>query len=168
MIRALLLAAALGVTDPGVERFLDRTQPARATGTAAVVDQRGRLVHCRGFTAATGCDTVYDIGSITKQFTAAAIVKLQQMGRLRIGDRIGRWVGPVPADKAGITLRQLLTHTAGLPDALGDDYDVLTREQMLAGALSAPLVAPPGRAFPYSNVGYSVRAAVVEAASGEP
>jgi CubicO group peptidase (beta-lactamase class C family) len=168
MIRALILAAALGVTDPGVERFLDRTLPARATGTAAVVDARGRLVHCRGFTRATGCDTVYDIGSITKQFTATAIVALQQMGKLRVGDRLSRWVGPVPPDKAGITLRHLLTHTAGLPDALGDDYDVLSRDQMLAGALAAPLVAPPGARFHYSNVGYSVLAAIVERASGEP
>jgi CubicO group peptidase (beta-lactamase class C family) len=95
-------------------------------------------------------------------------MKLQQMGRLRVGDPIARWVGPVPPDKAQITLRQLLTHTSGLPDALGDDYDVLSREQMLAGALSAPLVAPPGREFHYSNVGYSVLAAIVEQASGEP
>ena len=132
MIRALLLAAALGVTDPSVERFLDRALPERATGSAAVV-RDGRLVHCRGFTRATGCDTVYDIGSITKQFTATAILKLEQMGRLRVSDPIARWIGPVPPDKAAITLQQLLTHTSGLPDALGDDYDVLTREQMRHG-----------------------------------
>jgi CubicO group peptidase (beta-lactamase class C family) len=168
MIRALLVAAALGVTDPGVERFLDRALPARATGTAAVVDARGRLVHCRGFTRATGCDTVYDIGSITKQFTATAVLKLEQMGRLRVTDRIGRWVGAVPPDKAAITIRQLLTHTSGLPDALGDDYDPLSREQLLAGALAAPLVARPGERFSYSNTGYSVLAAIVELASGEP
>ena len=65
MIAALVIAAALGVTDPSVDRFLDRTLPARATGTAAVV-RDGRLVHCAGFTRATSCDTVYDIGSITK------------------------------------------------------------------------------------------------------
>jgi CubicO group peptidase (beta-lactamase class C family) len=167
MIRALLLTAALGVSDPSVERFLDRTLPARATGTAAVV-RDGTLVHCRGFTRATGCDTVYDIGSITKQFTAAAILKLHQMGRLRVTDPISRYVGPVPPDKAGITLRELLTHTAGLPDALGDDYDALSREQMLAGALAAPLVSAPGEEFHYSNVGYSVLAAIVEQVSGEP
>ena len=74
----------------------------------------------------------------------------------------------MPADKSDITLRHLLTHTAGLPDALGDDYDVLSREQLLAGALATPLVARPGAAFHYSNVGYSVLAAVVELAAGEP
>jgi CubicO group peptidase (beta-lactamase class C family) len=62
----------------------------------------------------------------------------------------------------------LLTHTAGLPDALGDDYDPIGREELLAGALAAPLVAPPGRAFHYSNVGYSVLAAIVERVSGSP
>ncbi len=167
MIRALLLTAALGVSDPAVERFLDRTLPARATGSVAAV-RDGKLVHCRGFTRATGCDTVYDVGSITKQFTAAAILKLEMMGRLRVSDPISRYVGPVPPDKAPITLRALLTHTSGLPDALGDDYDVLSREQMLAGALAAPLVDRPGARFHYSNVGYSMLAAIVERVSGEP
>jgi CubicO group peptidase (beta-lactamase class C family) len=165
VIAALLAAAALGVSDPAVERFLDRTLPSRATGTAVVV-RDGEIVHCRGFTRATGCDTVYDIGSITKQFTAAAVMKLEQMGRLNVSDPIGTYIGPVPTDKAGITLRHLLTHTSGLPEALGDDYDVLSREQMLAGALAAPLVSAPGAAFHYSNVGYSVLAAIVERVSG--
>jgi CubicO group peptidase (beta-lactamase class C family) len=165
VIRSLLFAAALGVSDPSVERFLDRTLPARATGTAVAV-RDGEIVHCRGFTRVTSCDTVYDIGSITKQFTAAAVMKLEEMGRLRVGDPIGKYIGPVPADKAGITLRHLLTHTSGLPDALGDDYDVLSREQMLAGALTSRLRSAPGREFHYSNVGYGILAAIVERVSG--
>jgi CubicO group peptidase (beta-lactamase class C family) len=165
---ALLVAAAVAAsapTEPGVERFLDRTLPTQATGTAAVV-RDGKLVHCAGFTRATGCDTVYDLMSMTKQFTAAAILKLETMGRLRVSDPISRYVGPVPADKRRITLRMLLTHTSGLPAALGDDYDVLSRDQMLAEAMAAPLQAPPGREFHYSNVGYSVLAAIVERTSG--
>ena len=70
-----------------------------------------------------GCDTVYDIGSLTKQFTAAAVVKLEMLGRLDVHDPIGDWLGPVPPDKAAITVQQLLTHTSGLVDSLGGDYD---------------------------------------------
>jgi CubicO group peptidase (beta-lactamase class C family) len=165
MIRALLLTAALGVSDPAVERFLDRTLPARATGSVAAV-RDGKLVHCRGFTRATGCDTVYDVGSITKQFTAAAILKLEMMGKLRVTDRTSQHIGRVPRDKRRITVHHLLTHTSGLIDALGGDYERLSRRQMLAGALGSKLRSRPGDDHHYSNLGYSVLAAIIEKVSG--
>ena len=65
------------------------------------------------------CDTVYDIGSITKQFTAAAVLKLEMQGKLRVTDPIGRYLDGVPADKREITVQQLLTHTAGLSTRSG-------------------------------------------------
>ena len=66
-------------------------------------------------------DTVWSLGSITKQFTAAAILKLEMQGKLKVSDTITRFFKDVPQDKAGITLQQLLTHTAGFAQALGDD-----------------------------------------------
>jgi CubicO group peptidase (beta-lactamase class C family) len=104
--------------------------------------------------------------SMTKQFTAAAILKLEMMGKLEVTDRIATHVGPVPADKREITLHQLLTHTSGLVDALGDDYERQTRGSMLAAALGSELQARPGGRYAYSNAGYSVLAAIVEKASG--
>ena len=112
------------------------------------------------------CDTVYDIGSLTKQFTAAAVVKLEMLGRLDVHDPISDWLGPVPADKAAITVQQLLTHTSGLVDTLGDDYQRLTRRQLVARALASPLRTAPGTAYHYSNVGYSLLAVIIERASG--
>ncbi|MFI6743876.1 serine hydrolase domain-containing protein [Nonomuraea sp. NPDC050451] len=133
----------------------------------------GQIVYCQGFGMAdraagvhTGCDTVYDVMSITKQFTAAAILKLEMMGKLRVTDPIGSHLGPVPADKEPITLHQLLTHTAGLVEGLGDDYDVLSRDDLLARALASKLHSAPGAGFHYSNVGYSVLAAIIEKVSG--
>ena len=72
----------------------------------------------------------------------------------------------VPRDKRGITLRHLLTHTAGLVDALGDDYDPLTRRAMVTAALASELRTTPGARYHYSNLGYSLLAAIIEEASG--
>jgi CubicO group peptidase (beta-lactamase class C family) len=113
------------------------------------------------------CDTVYDVMSMTKQFTAAAIVKLESQGRLDVSDRIGEYLTGVPDDKRGITIRELLTHTSGLVDSLGGDYEPLTREQMIRQALSSKLKSEPGSKYSYSNLGYSLLAAIVEKASGQ-
>ena len=172
---ATLAGAPANAAEPdpagSVGRFLDRTLPAGASGTLVAV--HGTTVYCQGFgwsdrraRVAAGCDTVYDIGSMTKQFTAAAIVKLEMLGKLDVHDPIGRYLGPVPPDKAGITVQQLLTHTAGLVDALGGDYEPLTRRQLVADALASPLRSAPGSAYHYSNVGYSLLAAIVQEAAG--
>ncbi|MEU5891925.1 serine hydrolase domain-containing protein [Streptomyces sp. NPDC047461] len=159
--------------DPAVERFLDEALP-EGPGITVATARGDRLTHCAGRglsdhaakTPAT-CDTVYDVMSITKQFTAAAILKLEMNGKLHVGDPIGTYLGRVSDDKKDITLHQLLTHTAGLPQSLGDDYDPLTRAQMLAQAMKAPLQSAPGKEFHYSNLGYSLLAAIVEKVSGQ-
>lgn len=152
--------------------YLDRHWPSGAGGAIATA-RNGELVSCQGRGRANiesgvdaGCDTVFDIGSITKSFTAAAILKLETTGALRVTDPIGTYLGPVPAGKRDITVHHLLTHTSGLPEGLGDDYDPVGRDDMLARALAAPLDAAPGETFGYSNVGYSLLAAIVEKASG--
>jgi CubicO group peptidase (beta-lactamase class C family) len=158
--------------DRSVGKFLDDTLPDGTSGTV-VAARDGSVAHCRGFgladrdaKVAARCDTVYDTMSITKQFTAAAILKLEMMGELRVTDPLSKFVGPVPDDKRAITLHHLLTHTAGLPEQLGGDYDALSREDMLDGALESRLRSAPGTEHSYSNLGYSVLAAVVERASG--
>lgn len=179
-VGALLMALGVVACSPAppeparvaIADFLAHTLPAGPGGT--VVAARGdRIVYCEGFGTAdraaripATCDTVYDVGSITKQFTAAAILKLEMMGKLRVGDPISTYLGPVPADKRGITLHRLLTHTSGLVEGLGDDYEVMSREAILAKALASTLESPPGAQFHYSNVGYSVLAAIIEKVSG--
>ena len=112
------------------------------------------------------CDTVYDIMSLTKQFTAAAVLKLQMQDRLEVSDPISTYLPGVPEDKQPITVEQLLIHTSGLPDSLGGDYEPMSRSAFLAAAFGADLLAAPGEKYLYSNVGYSLLAALIEEASG--
>lgn len=159
-------------TDDSIRAILDKTLPRGWSGTM-IAARGGEVTHCAGHgmsdrarRIAASCDTVYDIMSMTKSFTAVAIMKLQMAGKLRVGDTISEFVGPVTADKRDITVHQLLTHTSGLPEGLGDDYDPVSRQEMIDGAVKSELVAPPGTKFAYSNVGYSMLAAIIEIASG--
>src|SRR3712207_1662857 len=158
--------------DRSVGKFLDETLPDGTSGTV-VAARGGSVAHCRGFgladrdaKVAARCDTVYDTMSMTKQFTAAAILKLEMMGKLRVTDPLSKFVGPVPDDKRTITLHHLLTHTAGLTEQLGGDYEALSRREMLDGALESELRSAPGSEYSYSNLGYSILAAIIEQVSG--
>ncbi|MGH9336266.1 MAG: serine hydrolase domain-containing protein, partial [Vicinamibacteria bacterium] len=113
-------------------------------------------------------DTVFDLGSVTKQFTGAAILKLESEGKLRTQDAIGRYFADVPSDKKEITLHHLLTHTSGLrSDFAESDYEPVGREEYQKRALSSELLWAPGTRYHYSNAGYSLLAAIVEMVSKE-
>ncbi|UCD63089.1 MAG: beta-lactamase family protein [Candidatus Zixiibacteriota bacterium] len=142
---------------------------------AALVARGDEILLNKGYSLAVAADsipntaqTVFSVGSITKQFTAAAIMKLEMTGKLAVSDRITKYFDNVPPDKQVITLHHLLTHTAGLPGSLGRDFEVVGRDEMMRRILNAPLEFPPGRQFGYSNCGYSMLAAVVEIASAQP
>ncbi len=111
--------------------------------------------------------TLATIGSVTKPFTATAIMLLLEQGKLRVEDPISKYFSNVPDDKKGITLHQLLTHSAGLPGALGDDYVAISKEEFLQLVWKTPLSFVPGTSYDYSNVGYSLLGMIVEQVSGK-
>ena len=112
-------------------------------------------------------DSVFTVGSITKQFTAAAIMKLVMQGRVRTDDPIHEYFEDVPEDKRAITLHHLLTHTAGLrSDFAETDFELVDREEYARRALHSQLASKPGERYRYSNSGFSLLAAVVEKVSG--
>jgi CubicO group peptidase (beta-lactamase class C family) len=142
---------------------------------SVVVAQHGEVILNKGYGLADRAhgtpftsETVFDIASISKQFTAAAVLRLEMQGKLKVEDRLKRFFPEAPPDKAAITLHQLLTHTAGLPETLGPEDEPLSRSAFLKRVFATKLVSPPGKKFLYSNAGYSLLAAVVEVASGRP
>ncbi len=112
-------------------------------------------------------DTVFDIGSITKQFTASGILRLEMEGKLAVTDPITKYFDGVPPDKQAITLHHLLTHTAGLTDILGGDYAPMERDDLVKQAMTKELIHGVGEKYEYSNLGYSLLAAILEKASGK-
>ncbi|MBV2129746.1 serine hydrolase domain-containing protein [Arsukibacterium indicum] len=112
-------------------------------------------------------DTVFDIGSLTKQFTAAAILKLQEQGKLQLTDTLGQFFPEAGNDKKAITLHQLLTHSSGLVNNLsGGDYSRVSRNTFIKRLFRSKLNATPGTEFSYSNAGYALLGLVIERLSG--
>jgi len=148
--------AAFGFSGQFVVAEGDSLLLSRSCGPA---DARGRPV-----TWATG----FAAGSITKSVTAALVVKLAGGGILSLDEPLSRHLPGVPADKAAITLRELLTHTAGLPMDAEGVYALDPREEVLRATLAGPLAERPGTRFGYSNAGFQLLAAVCENATGVP
>jgi len=112
-------------------------------------------------------ETVFDIGSITKRFTKAAILKLEEQGKLKRSDTLNKFFDNVPEDKAGITVKQALEHTAGFHeyhDTTGD-FEEMDREQALKTILNQKLLFKPGDQEAYSNSGYTLLAVIIELSS---
>ena len=132
-----------------------------------VLVERGCGLADREAAKAWSTAIVSDIGSITKQFTAAAILRLQEQGHLQVQDGLGKHIAGVPPDKAGITLHHLLTHTSGVQDVPDrDDWDPVDRDEIVRLTMSAPLATPPGTHYAYSNAGYSLLGVAIENITG--
>jgi CubicO group peptidase (beta-lactamase class C family) len=121
--------------------------------------------------------TLFEGASLNKQFTAAAIMKLEQMGKLRVEDSINKYFADVPEDKKAVTLHHLMTHSAGFPNEFSqpgvdyhknpEQYYFKDRDAFVREILKAPLEYAPGTRAGYSNPGYSLVAAIVEKVSGQ-
>jgi CubicO group peptidase (beta-lactamase class C family) len=111
--------------------------------------------------------TRFEIASLTKTFTAAAVLRLEAGGALRTTDLLSQHLGEFPPEKATATIHHLATHTAGLvPDGadLGEGTD---REQFIAAVKNVMRESAPGERYRYTNAGYSLLAAVIEKVSGQ-
>lgn len=115
----------------------------------------------------------YSIGSISKQFTAAAILLLQEQGKLALDDKVGKFI-PNLTRANEVTIRQLLSHTSGYQDYWPQDYvmpmmlEPVTAQKILETWARKPLDFEPGTKWQYSNTNYVIAGLIVEEASGEP
>ena len=146
---------------------------------AVLVARNGEVLFSQGYGLAdrdqdlpNTPQTKYRLGSITKQFTAMAILMLQAQGKLTVQDPVCRYISECPEMWQGITIHQLLTHTSGIPDFTGlPDYEI-TRSmpssplQTMARFKDRPMDFKPGEKWSYSNSNYIVLGYIIETASG--
>jgi len=151
----------------------------RIPGLALVVVNDGQVVKMEGYGVATlehnvpvTPDTVFELASVTKSFTAAAIMRLTEQGKVALDRRIATYLPGSPPAWKDITVRHLLTHTACLADifhgfgSLGIQLDYATKD-MFEAAAHDPMSCIPGTKYQYSDVGYFLLGMIVENASGQ-
>jgi CubicO group peptidase (beta-lactamase class C family) len=163
--------------DAAIERLMQRHE-GDVPGASLLVLQDGEARVHRGYGRSdleqgieAGPATNYRLASVSKQFTAAAILLLVQDGKLAIDDRVRKWLPSLPLAAEAVTLRQLLTHTSGLldyEDLMAEPYTGQIRDSGVLALLEREgrLQFPAGSAYRYSNSGYALLALVVERASG--
>lgn len=151
----------------------------RAPGLAIGVVEEGRLVYARGFGYANigrktsvGPDTEFYAGNLTRQFTAAAVLMLSQDGKLKLEDKVVKYV-PELTVGPDVTVAQLLQQTSGLPDIVTGSTSVdLTRSEKTTDAIAAlnaaRPAAPPGAVYADNPSNFLLASIVVERVSGEP
>ena len=148
-------------------------------GLAVRIEQSGELI----FTDAIGIadiksreplkvEHVFQIGSVTKQFTAAAILQLSEHNKLSLQNTLGDFIPDIPTEYSMLTIESVLSHTSGLPNY---NTDVRVRHhwgkfkpinEVIERVSQTPLLAEPGSAYSYSNTGYLLLGKVIEVASG--
>jgi D-alanyl-D-alanine carboxypeptidase len=112
--------------------------------------------------------SVFQIASVTKQFTGAAIARLAEQGKVNVDDSVRRFLPELDGRFEPITIRHLLNHTSGITDHLGQVdtlYEPKTQQEVLALIMSRPPYEPAGVRFSYSNAGYYLLGMVIERAS---
>lgn len=144
----------------------------RVQGAAILVTQGSRQF-ARNFGSAKGTEPVFLLASITKPMTAAAVMTLVDAGALSLDDQAIKFFPSFTGDgRETITIRNLLTHTGGLPDMLADDEMLRERHASLSdyreGALKAPLKFIPGSKYSYSSMGILLSAEIAQKITGKP
>ena len=158
-----------------INQYLDQLVTNKNFSGALLIIKDGTKIFSKGygwadkgrkipFTASTPAS----MGSITKAFTAAAIMKLAELGKVSVNDPLKKFFPDVPADKAAITIHQLLTHSSGFHEFLqndGGDYEKIETPEFLKRTFSEPLAFKPGEKAVYTNVGMSMLGIIIEQVS---
>ncbi len=149
-------------------------------GLSLAVVHRGEIIAARGYGFANvelgvpaTPETVYQIGSLTKQFTSVAVMLLVEEGKIRLDEPVTRCLESLPEAWAGVTARHLLNHTSGIvnftshADFARMQHFPTERAQVVALVADEPLQFPSGSHYAYSNTGYYLLGHVIEAVSGQ-
>jgi CubicO group peptidase (beta-lactamase class C family) len=163
-----------------VDRVMRRVVKPGEPGASVVVSRGDTIVFAAGYGVAdieTGTrvtpTTAFRLASVSKQFTAAAILALVEEGRVRLDDRVGELLPELPGYARAVVVRHLLAHTSGIPDyepllGSGNGPQVTDRDVLALLRRERRLYFEPGTSWRYSNTGYALLALIVERVSGEP
>jgi len=162
-----------------VDEYVSQVMQARhSAGLSLAVVKQGRIIKAGGYgfanvehrVPASGT-TVYRIASVTKTFTAAAIMLLAQGGKVRLDDRISRYFPDFPASWHYVTVRHLLTHTSGIKDYIDEvrrsPFEDTTPDEIIRSLAAEPLNFQPGEKWKYSNTGYLILGQLIQRVSGK-
>jgi len=166
-----------------VDDYLSALVEEKAFSGVVLLAQDGKVEHLKGYGMAdagrgeyNAPQTRFEIGSLTKAFTAVAIMILQEQGRLSVQDRACKYVQGCPPAYQSITIHHLLTHTSGITDLTSSDVATATPppglvdmsfQQMFDLIKGRPLAFEPGSKFAYSNTGYAMLGHIIKQVSGE-
>ncbi len=177
LLTALILVRTANADDVD-DLIRSQMQAHHVPGVACLILKDGRTVKTfyggdanLEWNAPVGADTVFEIGSISKQFAAASILLLAQQGKLSVDDNISKYLTNTPPAWANIKISHLLSHTSGIHSY--DDMDGFELRQHLTQAKFIRLLArhpvdfQPGEKWAYCNAGYNLLGYIVENASGE-
>lgn len=157
-----------------IDNYLNAGSKNGFSGAIAVI-KKGNIIINKGYGEANrniktlnNPNTIFDIGSNTKQFTATAILKLAELGKLKLTDSLSTFFNRIPEDKQSITIHQLLSHSAGFVDAIGKDFAEISQEDFFQQLFATKLLSKPGEKYSYSNTGYSILGRIIELVSNQP
>src|SRR5436309_1285606 len=174
----LLLFANVPALADGVDDYVrSEMKKRRLPAVAVVVIREGKVVKEKAYGLANvelnvnaDEDTLFQIASTTKAFTATAIMSLVEEGKFSLDERVRKLLPGLPLSWNGVTVRHLLTHTSGLPDVvLGEDSDEViaqTRPEALRKLARMPLRNRPGAKWAYNQTGYVLLGMIIEKVSG--
>jgi CubicO group peptidase (beta-lactamase class C family) len=162
------------------DKALAAIYPADQPGATAIVTKDGKVVLRKAYGMANlelgvpnSPEMVFELGSVTKQFTAASILLLQERGKLRVEDEITKYLPDFPPHGQVITIEHLLTHTSGIPSYTGlPEWFAKIRQDLKPADVIAlfkdkPLEFNPGERWAYDNSGFFLLGAIIEKVSGE-
>ncbi|WGF91682.1 serine hydrolase domain-containing protein [Aequorivita marisscotiae] len=157
-----------------IDSYLDASAKNGFSGVVLVA-KKGEVILSKGYGWADRKNkipnspaTVFNIGSVTKQFTASAILKLVEQGKMKTSDKLSLYFPQIPLDKTDITIHQLLTHTSGISNKTGGfRYNEASKEQFLKEFFESELHFKPGTTYQYANANYIMLTAILELVSGQ-
>ena len=177
LIVGLLSSAALAQSTDKVDDYVQGVMKERKIpGIALLVVQDNKVVLSKGYgfsnvelQVPVKPETVFQSGSMGKQFTAAAVMMLVEEGKIGLEDPLTKYFPEAPAAWKNVTVRQLLSHTGGFTD-YPEKFDFRrdrTENEILKAIQAVPLAYPPGTKWAYSNLGYATLGILIHRASGK-